>query len=245
MNPTIKIFWLAYFLFILVPVFVSITILLTLVTIIGCSIGCNKVCDYYPGMIWSRILCFLSFCPVTVEGRENIQKGQSYIFASNHTSIYDVFVIYGYIGVDFKWIMKKELENIPFIGWACKSAGFLFINRKKGREAFKTLQEAKDVFKGGTSLVIFPEGTRTPDGLIGKFKRGAFEIAQNMDLPIIPVCLQGGFKVMPKTRFYPIPGPLKITILPPIEFSSLDHEDFIFQVEKIREQIVSVANKPL
>lgn len=245
MNPFIKILWFAYLIFFLIPVGIFTTIICAITTIIGCAIGNNNIWGYYPGMFWSKLICFLSFCPVTVEGKENIKKGQSYIFASNHTSIYDVFVIYGYIGVNFKWIMKKELENIPFIGWACKSAGFLFINRKKGREAFKTLQEAKEIFRGGTSLVIFPEGTRTPDGMVGKFKRGAFEIAQSMELPIIPVCLQGGFNVMPKTRFYPTPGPLKISFLPSLEFYSSDHDDFIVQVEKIREQIVGVTNNSL
>ena len=111
MNPLLKILWLAYFIIIVIPIFIVVTILCATVTMIGCAIGDNNIWGYYPGMMWSRFLCFISFCPVTVEGTENIENGQSYIFASNHTSIYDVFVIYGYIGVSFKWIMKKELEN--------------------------------------------------------------------------------------------------------------------------------------
>jgi len=210
----------------------------------GCLLGSDKVWGYYPGMIWSRLMCLLSWNCVTVIGKENIRKGQSYIFCSNHTSIYDVFLVYGFIGVPFKWIMKKEIEKIPFVGWACKSAGFIFIDRKKGRSAFNSLQKAKKVFTNGVSLVIFPEGTRTKNGEIGKFKRGAFEMAKEMELPIVPMRIDGGFNVMPYNKYYPMPGPLTLTILPEIDsFNPSDHDAEVEQIEQIRMTIVECRKK--
>lgn len=239
MNPVLKFFWIIYVICIWLPLGITATILCALVTITGCLLGDDKIWGFYPGMIWSKFMCLISWTKVTVKGKENIRKGQSYVFCSNHTSIFDVFLIYGYIGVPFKWIMKKELEKVPFIGWACKAAGFLFIDRAKGRKAFNTLQQAKSIFSGGVSLVIFPEGTRTRDGAIGKFKRGAFEIAKEMELPIIPMRIDGGFYVMPHNRFLPYPGELKLTILPEIaSFSPADHDEEAARIEEIRGMIV-------
>ena len=238
-NPVLKVLWLIYIICVWYPLGIIATILCAVTTWVGCTLGSDRVWGFYPGMIWSKFMCILAWCKVSVKGKENIHKGQSYVFASNHTSIYDVFLIYGYIGVPFKWIMKKEIATWPFIGWACKAAGFLFINRQKGREAFQTLQAAKGVFTGGVSLVVFPEGTRTRNGEIGKFKRGAFEIAKAVELPIIPMRIDGGFKVMPYNKFYPIPGPLKLTILPEVDFHPADHDDEFVQIEKIGELIVN------
>lgn len=238
-NPVLKFLWIIYICCVWLPLGILATLLCAIITMIGCSIGSDRVWGFYPGMIWSRFMCLLSWNKVTIKGKENIRKGQSYVFASNHTSIYDVFLIYGYIGVPFKWIIKKEIESWPFIGWACKAAGFLFVNRQKGREAFATLQAAKHVFTDGVSLVVFPEGTRTRNGEIGKFKRGAFEIAKAVELPIVPLRIDGGFEVMPYSRLYPCPGPLKLTILPEVEFTPTDHDDEILQIEKIRDQIIA------
>ncbi len=240
MNCIVKFFWIIYIICIWLPLGITATILCAIITITGCLIGDDKIWGFYPGMIWSKFMCLISCTKVTVTGKENIRKGQSYVFCSNHTSIFDVFLIYGYIGVPFKWIMKKELEKIPFVGWACKAAGFLFIDRKKGRRAFNTLQQAKNIFSGGVSLVIFPEGTRTRNGEIGKFKRGAFEIAREMELPIIPMRIDGGFYIMPYNRLYPYPGTLKLTILPEISsFNPVDHDDETEKIEEIRELIIN------
>lgn len=241
MNPIAKFFWFIYIILIWWPIGVVATILCALTTITGCALGDDRVWGYYPGMIWSRFMCALAWVRVDVKGKENITPGRSYVFCSNHTSLYDVFLIYGYIGVPFKWIMKQELAKIPFVGQACKTAGFLFIDRSKGRRAFNTLQEAKKVFTGGVSLVIFPEGTRTRNGEIGKFKRGAFEIAREMELPIIPMKIEGGFYVMPYNRLHPYPGTLKLTILPEIDsFNPADHDAEIAEIEKIRQLIVNI-----
>jgi 1-acyl-sn-glycerol-3-phosphate acyltransferase len=140
MNPILKIFWLIYLIFIALPLGILFTFLTAIFTLIGCTIGDHKKWGYYPGMIWSRLMCALIFSTVKVEGKENLEKGQSYVFAANHTSLYDIFIIYGFIGISFKWVMKEEIRKIPFVGAACKAAGFIFINRKAMKQALHSVE---------------------------------------------------------------------------------------------------------
>ena len=130
-----KILYRIYFCVFFVPVGAIITILTALFTILMCAFFDNRVWGFYPARTWARLLCYLSFVRVKVSGRENIQENHSYIFASNHQSGYDIFAIYGWLNVPFKWIMKKELEKIPFVGQACKSAGHIFIMRGQTKAA--------------------------------------------------------------------------------------------------------------
>lgn len=237
MNPILKIFWLIYIIFIGLPLALLFTLLTAISTIIGCTIGDHKKWGYYPGMIWSRLMCALIFSTVKVEGKENLEKGQSYVFAANHTSLYDIFIIYGFIGRSFKWVMKEEIRKIPFVGAACKAAGFIFVNRKAMKQALHSMEEAKKSLTNGVSVVIFPEGTRTKTGETGKFKRGAFKIATEMNLPIVPVSISGAFNVFPTTRKYPIPGKLKMVIHKPIMLHE-DPEHRDEQIESIRQIVV-------
>lgn len=238
MNVLLKPFWFIYLVFIFLPLAIILTILTAITTFIGCTLADHKFWGYYPGMIWSRLMCALIFTSVKVEGKENLDKNQSYVFAANHTSLYDIFVIFGFIGRPFKWVMKQEIRDIPFVGWACKAAGFIFINRKAMKQALHSMEEAKKTLSNGVSVVIFPEGTRTKTGLTGAFKRGAFKIAIEMNLPIVPVSISGAYNIWPTTRKYPIPGRLKMTIHKPVEFHE-DQEHRNEQIESIRQTVIS------
>ena len=238
MNPILKIFWFIYIVFIFFPLALLFTFLTAITTLIGCTLGNHKKWGYYPGMIWAKLMCIILFTPVKVEGRENLEKGQSYVLAANHTSTYDIFIIYGYIGRSFKWVMKEEIRKIPFVGAACKAAGFIFINRKAMKQALHSMEEAKKSLTNGVSVVIFPEGTRTKTGETGKFKRGAFKIATEMNLPIVPVSISGAFNVWPTTRKYPIPGKLTMVIHKPIMLHE-DPEHREEQIEEIRNIVIN------
>ena len=110
-----RLFYVLYTWIIFVPLFLVLTLLTALTTIVGCMLGGERIFSYYPGMIWSRLACYLALCPVKVRGREHIRKGQSYIFAANHQGAFDIFLIYGFLGAPIKWIMKASLERIPFV----------------------------------------------------------------------------------------------------------------------------------
>ena len=239
MNPFFKAFWLLYLIFIYLPIGIIATILCAIITIVMCAVGDHKVWGYYPGKWWARFICLLTFCRVEVVGSENLKKGQSYVFAANHASIYDVFLIYGYIGVSFKWIMKKELQTVPFIGKACMSAGHIYVNRDGGKQALQSIQRAKEILSEGVSVVVFPEGFRTKNGEVGRFKRGAFEISKDMQLPIVPISLSGCYQVMKVGSSYPVPGKLKLRIHPPVDFKPQNHEEELQLIENIRNTIIS------
>ena len=205
-----------YFWIVAVPVFVIVTIITALIVIIGCLLGGERFFSYYPGVIWARIACILTLCPVSIKGLDNIKKMQSYVFVSNHQSAYDIFLIYGYLGVPIKWMMKKELAKIPFVGFACRMAGFIFVDNTSARAAQKSILEAKSKLKNGRSLIIFPEGGRTPDGHLKRFKRGAYQIAIEQQLPIIPITLNGPYKVMPIGSWNIRPHRMEMIIHPPV-----------------------------
>jgi 1-acyl-sn-glycerol-3-phosphate acyltransferase len=154
---------------------------------------------------------------VHVSGRENIQKGRSYVIISNHQSLYDIFLIYGWLGIDIKWIMKKELARIPGIGIGSKKVGHIFLDRSNPRVALESLNEAKRKLVNGTSVVIFPEGTRSKTGEITTFKKGAFKLALDLELPILPITLSGTKDILPTGTLDVKPGRARMVIHKPIE----------------------------
>ena len=207
--------YLLYQIFIALPIMIVVTIIVALLTMIG-SIFDDRFWGYWPGMIWGRLFYRLFFIPVKVDGLENIDKGQSYIIAPNHQSYWDAFLVYGFIGIKFKWMMKKELGRIPFVGWACYMAGCIFIDRSSRESGMNSIRKAESKLKNGMSVVIFPEGTRTPDGQMGKFKRGAFLISEELGLPILPVTIDGNYDVMSRHAKSVTWHPVHMTIHKPV-----------------------------
>ena len=234
-----KIFWGFYLIVFFLPLAILATMLTALTTIVMCGIGNHRFWGYIPGKYWSKIMCALAFVTVEVKGNEYLNPNQSYIFAANHQSLYDVFLIYGWIGFSFKWIMKKELRKIPFVGSACKAAGHIFMDRENPIKALHSIENAKKILSQGVSLAIFPEGSRTRTGNIGKFKRGAFQIAKDVQLPIVPVTIDGGYTIMPFSRIYPVPGKLTLTIHPPVSFSPASHDEELKMIDTIRNTIIT------
>ena len=108
-SPMKRLFYILYTWCIFVPIFLVLTLLTALTTIVGCLLGGERIFSYYPGMIWSRLTCYLALCPVKVRGREHIRRGQSYIFSANHQGAFDIFLIYGFLGVPIKWVMKAGI----------------------------------------------------------------------------------------------------------------------------------------
>ena len=159
------------------PILLVLTILTALVTIIMASIFGSHFWRYYPAHLWSRCVCVLWGQKVVVKGRENIDPNTSYVFVANHQGAFDIWAIYGYLNHDFKWLMKKELEKIFLVGFACKKAGHIMVDDSSIAGIRTTIEESEKTLQGGMSLVIFPEGSRTFDGRMIPFKRGAFMLA--------------------------------------------------------------------
>lgn len=198
------------------PVLLIITILTAIVTIIGCTLGSGKFWGYYPAKIWSRCVCSLWFVRIQITGRENIDKQTSYVFVSNHQGAFDIWALSGYLNHNFKWLMKAGLENIFLVGFACKKAGYIFVDDSNLHSIKETISEAEQTLRDGMSLVIFPEGSRTWNGRMIPFKRGAFMLASEFKLPVVPITIDGSFEAMPRTTYNVTPSVIKITIHKPI-----------------------------
>lgn len=225
-----------YQLFIALPILLVITLWAAILTILTFP-WANAEWIHKAQQFWARCFCRLLFIPVEVRGLENIQAHQSYIFVSNHQSVFDIFVIYGWLPVIFKWLMKQELRRIPIVGVACKAAGHIFIDRGNPVAAMESIQLVEKTLVDGVSTVIFPEGTRSRDGQVGRFKRGAFQVALDVHLPIIPISLTGCYEVMPKGAVWVTRHPIRMTIGQPITLPN-EISDINGPIEAIRQTII-------
>ena len=213
-----KILYRIYQVFIAAPLSILVSVILSVTTVLGCILGNGHFWGYYPGKLWSRLLLWILLIPVKVEGRENLKEGQSYVFVANHQGIFDVFLIYGYLNRKFKWMMKYQLRRVPLVGIACQYAHHIFVDKRGPSKIRKTYDEAREILKEGMSLVVFPEGSRTFTGHMGFFRRGAFMLADELQLPVVPLTINGSFEIMPRMRDMHFVNwhPLSLTIHKPI-----------------------------
>lgn len=224
------------------PVLLLLTAVTATVIIIGSSLGGGRWWGYYPGVLWGKLFCWLTFVKVTVSGRENIDADTSYVFVANHQGAYDIFSIYGFLGHKFRWMMKKSLEKIPLVGFSCKKSGQIYVDNSTPSALRSTMDQAQAQLKGGMSLVIFPEGARTWDGNVRAFKRGAYKLAAEFKLPMVPVTIDGAFDVLPRFKMVPHWGHIKLTIHKPVPPPPSEHETQQ-TVEATREAILSALRK--
>lgn len=212
-----KILYRIYQVCVALPILLVLTLLTAITTIAGSFIGSAHFWGYYPGKIWSQLFCYVLLIPVKVRGRENLDKKTSYVFVANHQGSFDIFLIYGFLGRNFKWMMKKSLRKMPFVGKACESAGHIFVDRSGPRKVLETIQQARDTLTHGTSLVVFPEGARTFTGHMGYFKKGAFQLADDLQLAVVPLTIDGSFDILPRTGGWVKHHRMILTIHKPIQ----------------------------
>ena len=197
------------------PIFIVITIFVSTSVIIAGFLGDTDFIAYYLPKFWSKCAFWLFLLKVKVEGRENIKKDESYVFLANHQGYYDIFLAYGYLGHNFKWMMKEYLKKIPFVGYACVKSKHIYLADGISGIA-KAVQQARETLQGGMSMIIFPEGTRTRTGKMSPFKRGSFMLANEIGLPIVPLTINGSFDVFSRNAKSVSRGTVTLTIHKPI-----------------------------
>ena len=166
---------------------------------------------------WSRSGLFLAGIKLEVVGAEKVPDSAPVIFMSNHQGNFDILALFLAIPQRFSWIAKEELFRIPVFGHSMAMAGYIPLNRGgDGRRALKSMEDAAAAIKGGRSVVIFPEGTRTADGALLPFKKGGFLLAGKAGVPIVPLTINGSMKINPKTRLELHPGTIRIVFADPI-----------------------------
>lgn len=199
----------------------------------------QKTGSFVGGVVWSRLNSALTPMFVKTYGKEKIDKKQSYVIVANHQSAYDIFLVYGWLGIDFKWVMKKELAKVPGIGYGSKAVGHIFIDRSSTKAALESISKAKEKIKNGTSVLFFPEGTRSKGGTLGRFKKGAFNFAFELNLPILPITLVGTDKILPSSSLNILPGKAKLIIHDPIDIGGYKKEEMDKLMEDVKQVITS------
>lgn len=225
---------------VVLPLLIVTTLVLGIIAITVAFLFTPRVAGFM-GVLWSRINGFFTPMRVKVIGAENIEPGTSYVITSNHQSHYDIYVLYGWLGVDFKWVMKKELENVPVLGFACKVLGHIYIDRSDPKGAVETIKAAKSKIVNGISVLFFPEGTRSKDGQIGIFKKGAFKMAIDLGIPVLPITINGTRKILPKGSLDLMPGNVSMIIHKPISVKDYNEQS----INELMDRTKMIINSAL
>ena len=226
--------WLVF-----LPFLIINTLFFGIVAVIVSSLINQRIGSYFGGVIWSRLNSIFTPMFVSVSGKKNIAPNTSYIVIPNHQSYFDIFLIYGWLGLDIKWVMKKELEKVPGIGFGSKKVGHIFIDRSNSRAALESMNEARKKLVNGTSVVIFPEGTRSRTDNMLPFKRGAFKLALDFNLPILPVTVVNTRNILPTNSVNLMPGRVKMIIHKPIDIEGYDESNMPELMQNVRSIIES------
>ncbi|MFC1550674.1 lysophospholipid acyltransferase family protein [Candidatus Neomarinimicrobiota bacterium] len=198
----------------------------------------------YVGRIWSKIILYAANVPYSVKGLDNLQKNENYVFAGNHESAFDIPLAFAGIPYHLVSISKKELKWIPVFGWAMQAGGHIFVDRRQHGKAVSSLDKAVSSLQNfPRSIVLFPEGTRSIDGKIHKFKKGGLVLAIKANLPVVPFAVCGTAEVVTKGSWHLKSKPIELRIGNPISTINLNYEDRNEFVNAIRTDVIRLKNE--
>ncbi|MHB8109229.1 MAG: lysophospholipid acyltransferase family protein [Syntrophorhabdaceae bacterium] len=193
--------------------------------------------------LWARLHLATADIDVVIHGLDRISS-PPYVFMCNHQSALDIYALLAQLPVSFKWIAKRQLFAIPIFGWAMKKAGYISIDRENAREALKAIEEAARKIRGGTNIIIFPEGTRSVDGKLLPFKKGGFSLALRAMVPIVPIGIYGSSDLQPKGSSVPRKkGVIYIEIGNPIVLEGMDRSKKTAVMDDVRIHIENLMAK--
>jgi len=174
---------------------------------------------------WARAVLFVCGVRVRIVGLENIDPSRNYVYVSNHASMFDIPAILAGIPDQIRIVYKKELEVIPFFGWGLKWGSYIGIDRGRGSRAMKSLEEAIETIRKGASILLYAEGTRTTDGKLQPFKRGAFNLAVKAGVPVVPLTVNGSYRLLPKHSIQVRGGTVELVLERPITVDGNDGKE--------------------
>ncbi len=193
--------------------------------------------SYYVAKAWAVTIASITPVWVRAKGKEHVEKGRSYVVIANHQSYHDIPVLYGWTGIDLKFVMKKELKRVPFLGQGVAAKGHVFVDRSDRQRAIESLNNSVNNLEKGESVIIFPEGTRSRDGKVHDFRKGAFRLAFQTGMPILPISVAGTDRIQPPDTLQLRPGPAGLRIHPPIEVEEWREEDIPELMEQCQKTI--------
>lgn len=210
-----------------------------LVTVLGAvlaiptSLISPRAANLHIAVRWARILACLTPARVDIEGLEHIDPDRSYVVVANHQSQFDIPVIYGYCGLDLRWVMKAELGKLPFVAAGCRAIGHVFVDRSDPEQARAAINRATERLQPGTGMLFFAEGTRSRSGKLLPFKKGAFRVAVDQQMEILPMTVSGTREVMPAGSLRMKPGTVRLIIHPPVPTRGMGPGD----LDRLRHQV--------
>ena len=202
----------------------------------------NKVTNK-TALIWSKSIVWAAGAKIELHGLDKIDFNKSYVFAGNHQSHIDVVAVFSILPLTVRYIAKKELFRIPLFGWAMSAAGTIKVDRSNREKAIKSIETAGETIKKGVSVILFPEGTRSPDGEIHAFKKGAFVLASKSSVPVVPISISGTRNILKKHSLRLTPGKVKIVISDPIDSSKYKLDDREKFASDVRQVIIKNFDK--
>jgi 1-acyl-sn-glycerol-3-phosphate acyltransferase len=190
--------------------------------------------------VWASLILWTSGVSVTVSGLERLDRRRSYVFAANHQSIYDIPIVFTALPFQLRIVAKKSLGRIPFMGWHLHLAGHLLVDRS--RPGAGVVKRMARLVGEHHSLIVFPEGTRSVDGTIQRFKGGSFALAVEAGLPVVPITIGGSRHVMTKGQLTVRPGAVSLTIHDPIETADVPRDGVREMADRVRAVVVAAAS---
>jgi len=191
----------------------------------------------HAGRLWARSLLAAAGARVRFHGLERARRHRPCIFIANHQSIVDIWVLLTFLPPNTRFVAKRELFRIPIFGWALAASGCIAIDRGNRSRAIRSLRTAGERIRAGRSVVLFPEGTRSRDGSLKPFKKGAFHLAVQAGVPVVPVAITGSFEVFPPRRLRVRPGPVEVFVESPIDVAPFRPEDHVGLMQIVYEVI--------
>jgi len=195
--------------------------------------------------LWGKVCLWLVGVDLALTGEENLPPlGRGFILAPNHESYFDILVLCA-LPVNFKWVAKEEVGKIPLIGWAVKAMGSFFVRRDGSSRDLNVLKNVETGLQEGHRIVIFPEGTRTLTGELLPFKKGAFRTAQNAGVPLLPVAIQGTYRIADKGKWFPARRHHQVGVRIGTPFFIRPEEDLRGSMARYRELLIRLINEPV
>lgn len=224
---------------ILFPLAGIITLMAGWMAVVVAMLANPRFASRHVAMNWARILAFITPMRVTVDGGEHVDRSRSFVVVSNHVSMFDILALYGWLDLDLKWVIKQELRKMPGVGIGCAKLGHIFVERQKPDVARRAVNEALNRLGDGIGILFFSEGTRSMDGRLLPFKKGAFRVAIEQQLPVLPVTLVGTREIMPSKSLCPYPGRVRVVAHAPIETRGMQLGDLETVMAGTRAAIAS------
>lgn len=230
--------------FYLIPAIAVYTIVLGTLSIGSSLFERRGYFAHWCARTWSRLILWTTGVRVDVSGLDRLEPGRTYVFVSNHQSIYDIPILFWSLPYQLRIIAKASLGHFPFLGWHLRRTGHMLVDRRRPDRS-RIFSWANRLTASGLSLIVFPEGTRSRDGKVGTFKGGSFYLALEAGLPVVPLSVVGSRHVMLKGRLATYPGHVKLMVHDPIDTTGLAGTDPRAFGERVRRILAPDAESDL